>query len=400
MAANPAVITVLQNLGAGFFRQHLFHGNASYLNAVDLLAPGVKFTGAAGQLSDSEATVRAEIAAWRGDARSANLMAIHGPNEPNGNTTGFASGAAANTVRQQWWIWDEVVNGGAWTNRPGNARPLIVGPALKRAGFSAATQYDDDIAALAAATFTTGGTTYHLDNLCDAGDSHHYDGVNGPGLRVDGRDGYGNRPAGLPLGSDGKCSLLVSETWRARQMFGSRANPKPMWWTEWGWTGADGTPSLQQRALFAVESFIRAYLLGVPTAIYETVDEYPYYSGGREDYFGIYNLTGGANGSAGPKPVYTSLQTLFGYTGSRSFTGIGWVEPQTFGVTPDVGVAVFSKAAGGWDVYLLHEADTSVDFVTAPGHAVTGRTVTSTDSAGNSHYTVNMNATMVVLAVT
>src|SRR5690348_5473249 len=120
---DSALTPIIQNLNPGFMRSHIFHSNTAFTEAVAAVTPGVHFIGAAGQLSDAEADVRAEIAAWRTDPLSQYLDAITGPNEPNGNNTGFSVGGPGNTVRQMWWIADEVANGGTWTHRTGNQPP-------------------------------------------------------------------------------------------------------------------------------------------------------------------------------------------------------------------------------------------------------------------------------------
>lgn len=402
---SSTIRTIAANLNAGFTRQHLFHGNTAYVEMVTALAPNTRFIGAAGQLSDVEADVRAEIAAWRTDPLSQYLDAILGPNEPNGNDTGFSIGGPANTVRQMWWIADEVANGGTWTHRTASAPPMVVGPALKRAGFTGDddTQYDADIAALAAATYNPGTGALHLNDfpaafptLTFALDFHKYLGVNAPGIRVNGLDSNGDMPASLSLsGVDSKSSLLDFEVALAQQI----APAIPVgYWTETGWTDADSTPTLAQRASYAVEGYLRAFKAGIKSAQYELVDEYPLY-GTREDYFGLYRPIDNPNGAAGPKPIYTAMQNLFGYTGTAPFTGVGWFEPLA-GNNPDQQVVVLPKAAGGWDVFILWEARTSTDFVVAAGYHVVGRHRTSLDSFGNKHYTIASGGnTMTILSV-
>lgn len=390
--ANPAVLTIAENLGATVTRQRLSMDGALvdsivYLRQAAHGSMGV--IGTPGLLSDSEATVRGLITTMASQPWASSIKAILGPNEVDSISNGtrdWGTNWAQDSVRFCSWVYDEVRNGGhASLNGC-----LVGGAVLKHNG----VPLESDVAELAAARFNG----LSMNAVSDVGDWHHYAGANGPGFRMDGRDANGNRPAGIVLGSDGKCSTEHFEMQRFRQIYGNPS--KQMLHTEWGWPSSQPTTDAQA-ALLAQETYLRDYNLGVPySCYYELIDQYPQQAG-DERYFGAYVVTSNPLNPAGPKPVYTKLQTLFGYSGSQSFTGVGWVAPKAASTPAEVGVNVFSKGGGGWDWYLLREADSSAEVVVTPGHSVAGRTPTNTDAKGNRHYTVAFgSSTMVVLAVT
>ncbi len=392
--ANPAVITIIQDLNYGFFRQLNCQGtSAPWQDAVDDLAPTTGYMGACGKPSDNESTFRGMVDALAASPRSKYCAALLGVNEPNDADTSWGSTSVTNTLKQLYWVWDEA-NSVVWSHRGGSSagenRPPIFGPALKRNGSGAwdpdGHRYDDDLAKMAAATYNPGSGAISVADVIDGLDHHQYDGNNSPGSRVDGRDSYGNRPPSLTIGSDGKCSRVDLEIALAQQIAPSKPVKAR---SEFGWEDNGGNA---QHALYGQETLLRCYRRGVMAAIYETIDEGPSNPNGSGNWFGLTNLTNG------PKQIYGKLKTLWNYTGSAAFTGVGWIEPLS-GVNPDCETVVFSKAAGGWDWYILSEAETTINVAVSKGHSLVGGSVDHRDAWGNKFYHVNLASTMTLLQV-